>query len=50
MAKRKKEIDTTNYKTIQEKERASKEQKVKKREMTNLEILKLGKIQVNFLK
>lgn len=46
MLKRKKEIDAINYKLMQEKEKANKEQKVKRRELANFEISKLVRMQV----
>lgn len=47
MAKRKKAIADLNYKVIQEKERVTKEQKLKKRELDNFENLETIKKQVN---
>jgi hypothetical protein len=46
IAKRKKEIAEFNYKIIQEKEMIAKEQKVKKRELANLENTESLKFQV----
>lgn len=47
MAKRKKAVADLNYKVIQEKERVTKEQKLKKRELDNFENLEMIKKQVN---
>jgi len=46
MAKRKKDIAEINYKIIQEKERAIKEQITKKRELDNIKNLEILKMQV----
>lgn len=47
MAKRKKDIADLNYKAIQEKERVTKEQKLKKRELDNFENSEIIKKQVS---
>lgn len=46
VAKRKKDIAEINYKIIQEKEKIENEQKVKKRELANIENLEIIKMQV----
>lgn len=47
MAKRKNDIAHINYKIIQEKEKSIKEQKIKMRELANIENAEIFKKQVN---